>query len=92
MLYSRLSGEPLQVNEEGRSYSLSLLASLMVFASRSDSNLCNLASRSTPLPVGHMVRLWAPGNPLKMNSFGEEEGEDTPGCSSCPNCDLYTAE
>ena len=90
MIYSRLSGGPLQVNEEGRSYSLSPSGLLMVFPSHSDSNLCNLASHSTPLPVGHIIRPWGPGNPLEMNSF--REGEDAPGRYSWPNCDLYTAE
>lgn len=72
MLYSRLSGEPLQVNEEGRSYSLSPSGLLMVFPSHSDSNLCNLASHSTPLPVGHKaLGSWEPiGNELLQRGRG----------------------
>lgn len=88
MLHSRLTGEPLQVSEDGRSFSLPCSGLLMVFPSHSDSNLHSLASHSTPLPVGHRTRPWAPGNPPgEMNS--SRDGEDTPGYFSRPNCDLH---
>lgn len=64
LVQSIFNRKPLPVSEKGRSYSLCSSNLLIVSPSHSDSNLCFLVSPSTPLPVGHMARHQAPGNPL----------------------------